>query len=199
MVLEIVGYIGSALVVISMLMSSIIKLRVINTIGSVISCVYAIICGAFPLALMNICLIIINLINLLKLSRAQHPFELVTASPEDGLVQYFLDYYKDDIRHFFPDYSGENGSESTAVMVCREGNPAGILLGKCVNGIFDVQIEYSTPMYRDCSVGKYLYSKLPDMKIRSLQYSQALTDEHRSYLEKMGYQQKDGVWVCIIG
>ena len=67
MVLEVVGYIGSFLVVISMLMSSIVKLRVINTIGSVISGVYAVICGALPLALMNLCLIIINVINLVKL------------------------------------------------------------------------------------------------------------------------------------
>ena len=37
MLLEIWGYIGSILVVVSMLMSSIVKLRVINTIGSVIS------------------------------------------------------------------------------------------------------------------------------------------------------------------
>ena len=197
--LEIFGYIGSALVVISMLMSSIVKLRIINTVGSVISFVYAMLCGAMPLALMNICLIIINLISLLKLSRAQHPFELVTASPEDSLVKYFLNYYKEDIRHFFPGYSEGNDSECTAVMVCREGNPAGILLGKCVNDTFDVVIDYSTPMYRDCSVGKYLYSKLQDMNIHFLKYSQELTDEHRSYLEKMGYQQKDGIWVCNIG
>ena len=67
MILEIIGYIGSFLVVISMLMSSIIKLRVINTIGSVISGIYAVICGALPLALMNLCLIIINVVNLVKL------------------------------------------------------------------------------------------------------------------------------------
>ncbi len=58
--IEIFGYIGSGLVVISMLMSSIVRLRIINTIGSTISAVYAVICGAFPLVLMNACLIVIN-------------------------------------------------------------------------------------------------------------------------------------------
>ncbi len=53
MLIEIFGYIGSILVVVSMLMSSIVKLRAINTIGSVISGIYAVVCGA----LMNICLI----------------------------------------------------------------------------------------------------------------------------------------------
>ena len=83
---EIIGYIGSFLVVISMLMSSIIKLRVINTIGSVISGIYAVICGALPLALMNLCLIIINVVNLVKLLGAKMPYELVEGDAGDSLV-----------------------------------------------------------------------------------------------------------------
>lgn len=67
MFIEIFGYTGSILVVISMLMSSVVKLRLINTIGSVISGTYAVIRGAFPLVLMNACLIIINVYNLYKL------------------------------------------------------------------------------------------------------------------------------------
>ena len=65
--LELFGYLGSFLVVISMLMSSVIKLRVINITGSIISGTYALIIGSFPLALMNICLIIINVYNVYKL------------------------------------------------------------------------------------------------------------------------------------
>ena len=58
--IELFGYLGSTLVVCSMLMASVVKLRVINMIGSVISGIYALIIGSFPLALMNFCLIIIN-------------------------------------------------------------------------------------------------------------------------------------------
>ena len=39
--IELIGYLGSALVVASMLMSSVVKLRVINTIGSGIFAAYA--------------------------------------------------------------------------------------------------------------------------------------------------------------
>ena len=97
MILEIIGYIGSALVVVSMLMSSIVKLRVINTVGSVISMAYAIAVGAFPLALMNICLIVINVYNLIKLLRNKKVYELVKGTPDDSLVKYFLQHYKNDI------------------------------------------------------------------------------------------------------
>ena len=70
-IIEIAGYVGSTLVVVSMLMSSVVKLRVINTIGSVISATYALIIHSYPLALMNICLIIINVYNLMKLLKTK--------------------------------------------------------------------------------------------------------------------------------
>ena len=48
MLIEIFGYIGSVLVVVSLLLSSIVKLRVVNTIGSIVSGIYALIVGALP-------------------------------------------------------------------------------------------------------------------------------------------------------
>ena len=64
--LEIFGYIGTILVIISMMMSSIIKLRFINISGSIISTIYSIINGVWPIVVMNICLIIINTYHLIK-------------------------------------------------------------------------------------------------------------------------------------
>ena len=85
--LEIFGYIGSALVVVSLLMASVVKLRIINTLGSVISGTYALIIGSFPLALMNISLIIINLYYLYKLLKTKQQFEIVKATGDDAMVK----------------------------------------------------------------------------------------------------------------
>ena len=64
--LEIFGYIGTALVIISMMMKSINRLRIFNIAGSVISTVYSIIAGAWPIVVMNVSLIAINSYHLLK-------------------------------------------------------------------------------------------------------------------------------------
>ena len=198
MILETVGYIGSFLVVISMLMSSIVKLRVINTIGSVISGIYAVICGALPLALMNLCLIIINVINLVKLLGKKMPYTLVSGSPEDSLVKYFLDYYKDDIKVFFPAFAGTVEGNNAAFVTCCEGTPVGLLLGKKQGDTLDLVVDYTTPAYRDCSAGKYLHGKLPENGVHTLRFNQPLTDMHRDYLEKMGYTQEDGEWLLAL-
>ena len=198
MVLEIIGYIGSFLVVISMLMSSIIKLRVINTIGSVISGIYAVICGALPLALMNLCLIIINVINLVKLLGKKMPYELVEGNTGDSLVRYFLDYYKDDIKSFFPDFSGDAAAHDAAFITCCDGTPVGLLLRDRTGDSIDLAVDYTTPAYRDCSAGKFLHATLPNSGVRMLRFTRTLTDEHKEYLQKMGYTQKDGAWLLAL-
>lgn len=64
--LEIFGYIGTALVVISMMMTSVTKLRIFNMSGSVISAIYAGICGTWPIVVLNISLFLINGFHLIR-------------------------------------------------------------------------------------------------------------------------------------
>ena len=196
MILEIVGYIGSALVVVSMLMSSIVKLRVINTVGSIISGVYAVLCGALPLALMNACLITINLINLWKLSRKKEEiYEMVEAAGGDTLLTRFLDHYKEDIQVFFPDYKPEDTTAQTAFVVLKEGAPVGVLMGDVSDGALDIAIDYSTPAYRDCSVGSFLHQQLPGQGVHTLKFTKTVAEGHETYLKKMGYVAEGSEWV----
>ena len=67
--IEMIGYLGSILVLVSMLMSSVVKLRVINTIGSGIFAAYALMIHSYPTALMNGALVGINIYNLVKLNQ----------------------------------------------------------------------------------------------------------------------------------
>ena len=93
-IIEVTGYMGSFLVVLSMLMSSIVKLRMINTVGCCISATYALIIHSYPLALMNICLIAINIYNLIKLLKTEQHYSLVCIDTKNPLLGYFLNFYK---------------------------------------------------------------------------------------------------------
>ena len=64
--LEIFGYIGTVLVILSMTMKSINKLRAVNIAGGTISTIYSAIISAWPIVIMNICLISINSYHLVK-------------------------------------------------------------------------------------------------------------------------------------
>lgn len=68
--LEIFGYIGTALVLMSMMMNSLTKLRLFNIAGSVISMIYAVFCSAWPVVFLNFGMIVINVIQLIRNARA---------------------------------------------------------------------------------------------------------------------------------
>ena len=105
LILELIGYLGSLLVIISMLMTSVVKLRIINTIGSVIFCAYALAIHSYPTAAMQVCLIVINIINLYKLNNTKKEYSAVEAKSDDGFLSHFLSANKEDIQKFFPDFS----------------------------------------------------------------------------------------------
>lgn len=53
MIVELIGYAGSALVLVSFLMSSVVKLRVINMIGGMVFGTYAVMIRSYPTAIMQ--------------------------------------------------------------------------------------------------------------------------------------------------
>ena len=61
------------------------------------------------------------------------------------------------------------------------------------DGTLEVLLDYSTPAYRDCSVGEYLYSKLQKQGIRKLVFS-GNEESHEAYLRKMGFVRENGVY-----
>ena len=189
--IELIGYLGSTLVVVSMLMTSVMKLRIINTIGSVIFAIYALIIRSYPTALMNFCLVSINVYQMIRLRDTARQYELVKLSASDGYLSYFLKAYREDIHKFFPRFTADVEADTEAWLVNCDHTPAGVLLGKRVGEDMTVTLDYSTPAYRDCSVGTYLYDKLREAGIKRL-ICAADTSEHQEYLARMGFVKDEG-------
>lgn len=195
MLIELFGYLGSVLVVVSMLMSSVIKLRVINTIGSTVSGTYALIIGSFPLALMNGCLIIINVYNLYKLLKYENHYDLVEGAEGDAFLNYVMNHYKEDIKVYFPEFKLGETKFDVAYIICRDTVPAGVSLGRMTDKTtMEIVLDYSTPTYRDCSVGAYLYTALQKKGIKKVSYK-GKEERHIPYLHKMGFVQADGEYI----
>lgn len=191
MIIELVGYVGSALVLVSFLMSSVIRLRVINTIGAVIYVIYAMIIHSYPTALMNVVLVGINIYYLVQLKKDDRHFELVEGKTDEHFLAHFLKYYKEDMKACFPGLDLE-ARGNRAYMVCCDATPAGVLLGNAKeDGTFEVLLDYSTPTYRDCSVGKFLYGKLAESGFKRMVFA-GEPGKHEDYLQKMGFVKEDG-------
>lgn len=189
-VIELIGYLGSILVLVSMLMSSVIKLRIINTVGSIIFTFYAFAIQTYPTAILNVILVGVNIYNIIKLLKSTKQYDLVEVKAEDSFAGYFLEHYKDDIAVYFPEFKNEPELYDVANIVCCNADPAGILLGKKNGEEIEISLDYTTPMYRDCSVGKFLYEKLEEQGIKKLVYKSA-DKKHEEYLKKMGFSKTE--------
>lgn len=100
-VIELTGYLGSILVLISMLMSSVIKLRIINTVGSIIFTFYAFAIQTYPTAILNVILVGVNIYNIVKLLKSTKRYDLVEVKAEDSFTGYFVEHYKKILNFIF--------------------------------------------------------------------------------------------------
>lgn len=188
LILELIGYTGSLLVIVSMLMTSVVKLRIINTIGSVIFCGYALAIHSYPTAAMQVCLIIINIINLYKLNNTKKEYTAVSTNAGDGFLLHFIAENDSDIKKFFPEFSEPQAGDKIYLITCS-GAPAGIFIAKeDADNTLSVKLDYTTPAYRDCSAGKFMLNHLKQLGIRKI-LAETKIPAHEKYLRKMGFSQ----------
>ena len=188
--IELFGYLGSFLVLISFLMTSVVKLRVINTIGSLIFMTYAVIIKSYPTAVMNFCLVLINLHYLWKMSKMGKEYELVKVNADDRYMDYFLESHYNDIKLCFPGISFDFEDANRFYMIVCSGTPVGLTIGQENNGVMDILLDYSIPEYRDFTIGKFLVTRLPSEGISKLVY-RGPDENHQKYLDNIGYTKTE--------
>lgn len=206
MIIEGIGYFGSALVVISMLMTSVKWLRIVNSIGSAIFAGYAIMIHSYPTAIMNIVLLIINIYNLVKLHKESKNYNVIECMKSESIVQLYLKSNLEDIRKFFPSFDvdmvdvGETAFADSCekairgFLVCAGSMPVGIMTGIRENETtFAIELDYSIPSYRDCSVGTYLLGYLKAQQGICEVVFRNPSEGHVGYLDRVGYvKSEDG-------
>ena len=190
LLIELFGYLGSFLVLISFLMTSVFKLRVINTIGSVIFMTYALIIKSYPTAVMNFCLVLINLRFLWKMRRGSKEYEFIKVNGDDKYLHHLLDKYYSDIKVCFPGINIDLENANRFYIIGHEGKPVGITLGHKEDSEMEILLDYSIPEYRDFSIGQFLISKLPNEGIYTLTYN-GPDKNHTAYLNSLGFQKTE--------
>lgn len=189
--IEAFGYLGSALVVVSMLMTSVRRLRIINMIGSIIFAIYALIIRSYPTALMNFFLVGINIYHLIKLRNVSTNYSLTEVNPTDRFLEMLISDNRADIEHYFPEYFQNEPEGARAFIIMHNNEVAGFTVAKQLkDNALDLCLDYTTPAYRDCSVGLYEYDELRKRGIKTFIYS-GTNPEHIEYVQKVGFRKND--------
>lgn len=203
LVLEWIGYLASAIVLVSLLMRSVRKLRLINLFGSLLFAVYGFMIGAVPVGLMNTGIVLINLFYLWQMVHKKDYFTLIEASMDTDYYAYFMAYHKDDIQRYINIPADLDETPTLKYYVLRNTAIAGIIVMQPEDHkTYRVMIDYAIPTYRDFKLGRYVFESQKQVfldkgieRLTSLPGKKA----HERYLQRMGFiQNKQGIYSFVL-
>lgn len=194
-IVQVVGYIASVLLAISLLVTNDFKFRWLNTFGCISFVIYGILINALPIILTNSILLVINLFYLIRIYRTKENFDLLEIKRDDKLVNKFLSFYHDDIKYYFPDFKLNDLDGGICFVVLRDIVIANIFAANIFeNGKAFVTINYTVPKYRDYKVGKFIFEKekkyLVSKGIKTIMYKDIARKDHEKFLGIMGFKKE---------
>lgn len=193
--LEVVGWFGSAVLVLSLLQTRVMRFRVLNAAASAVLVVYNAAIQVWPMVGLNVVLVGINLVIIWRLLRHRHDARAYDAVPigvREPFLRRLLERHAEDIARFNPPperllavaehaFVVSTGDEVVGVVLSREGeDPAEQ----------QVVLDYVLPAYRDFTPGEFVFrpdGPFAQIGARRVVASPAMEASER-YLEAVGFR-----------
>ncbi len=200
--LEIIGWVGSGLVIVSLTLSRVLRFRILNLAGAALAVVYNVALAIWPFAVMNLVIAAIDVYWLRRLLSERHDptaYSVVEVDPDDAYLAHVIDVHLDDIRQFQPSYAAPTGdSRRWAFLVQREAETVGAIVLRDVGlGNAVVELDYVTPRFRDFTPGEFVYRRsgvFQEHGVRRLVADPELASQ-AAYLRRMGFRDEAGAWI----
>ena len=193
--LDLLGWGGSALLVYSLLQSSVLRLRALNLVACVILIVFNAALGVWPMVGMNTVLVGINAWFIAQMLRQRHDdtvFEVIEVLPGDGFLRHVLRVHATDIASFNPGFAHDpDATDRGAFLVQKGDETVGVVLLRFGDGVAHVELDYVTPRYRDFSPGEFVWRRsrlLSDHGVRRVVTRPGMVD---AYYDRLGFR-RDG-------
>ena len=195
---ELIGYLGSILVAISLMMKSLLRLRVINLFGALFFTIYGVLLSAYPVAVLNGIIVCIDLYYLFQMWRQKDFFTFLEVSPEGSYLNAFVQFYREDILEIIPTYTRTTGNDVLCFFILRNMMPAGLFIARMRDDEAQIHLDYVIPNYRDFKVGRFIFEEnaafFRERGIRRF-VSEGGSPIHRKYLEKMEFVHRGNMYV----
>ena len=178
-------------------MSSVKKLRWINLFGSLTFVIYGFLIKAYPIAILNICTVAINIYFLVKMANTKSYFKILEIDKKSNYFDYFLELHKEDLSRFIDIDKIDIETADLRFYILRDIIPAGVFSGKRYDDhTLLIELDYVSPPYRDFSFGKYLYNQEKSLFLNK-GYNRLITftdnKVHMDYLLKMGFHRNEAL------
>ncbi len=198
--LHYIGYIASVIIVLSMMMSSIIKFRWINLIGATLFSIYGFSIGAIPVGALNSIIVLVDIYYLLQMYSKKEVFEILEIKAKSRYLVRFLSFHNTSIQKICPGFSYQPDKNTVSFFILRNMAVAGLFLAhhKEDKTILHVGLDYVLPEYKDFKNGQYVYFQLKE-KFMAAGYTRIIAEGNNEryfkYLKKLGFTEvSNGVY-----
>lgn len=197
---QIIGWVGSALLVASLLQTRLMRLRVLNLTACLILVAFNAALSVWPMVGMNIVLSAINIFFIVKMLRERHDarvYDAVRMSVDEPFLRALLTRHREDIAAFNPGLPADPTAEAEHAFVVSAGDEVvGVVLSRAGRAPDEQQvvIDYVLPPYRDFTPGEFVFR--PDGPFAALGTRRVVANAgmaaSEKYLETVGFVEEDG-------
>jgi hypothetical protein len=196
---EIVGYAGTVLVGLSLMMANIRRLRWVNLFGAATLAVYGLLIQAWPVVTLNGFIVVVDAFYLIKLARERDVFSFFEVPSSMPFLREFLRFYRADIESFAPGFDLDRHRQSQVRLILRNMLPVGLFVcGPSASGEAEIHLDYVVPGYRDFKGARFVYSadheRLRAAGLHTF-VATATVPAQRRYFRRVGFvQDLDQPW-----
>ena len=189
-VVEAVGWIGSAVLIVSLLQTRVMRFRVLNLSASAVLVFYNAVLAVWPMVAMNAVLVGINLFFIARLTRRRHDsraYDVVPIAADEPFLRHLLQRHTEDIVAFNPDLRGRAPDEVAAsarhaFLVSSGDEVVGVVLTREGSAPDEQQVvlDYVLPAHRD-------FTPFASLGTRRVVASPGMTASEK-YLDAVGFR-----------
>lgn len=201
--LQWVGYAASAVIAISLAISSIVKFRWLNLAGALVFSIYGFLIGAIPVGILNGIIAIVDVYYLVIIYGKKEIFEILEIRPENKYLIRFIEFHNEEIQRFFPGFTYKPDMNTVSFFILRNMSVAGLYLAhREDDNVLKVGLDYVIPEYRDFKNGKYVYLRLKHKFIVAgftSVMAEGRSAKYIKYLKKLGFKEdSNGMFVRVL-
>src|SRR5262249_49866466 len=141
----------------------------------------------------NAFIVATNLYYLRQMATQKDYFSLLSASEQPGLRDKFLEFHREDIARYFPDFQREVSPGTESVFVLRNLMPVGLFMYESkADGVVEIKLDYVVPHFRDLKNAHFVFSaKASELRHQGFRtfIARSTIATHQSYLRKVGFRQ----------
>ncbi len=192
-ILSWIGYLASVIIVISMMMSSIIKFRWVNLAGALLFSIYGFLIHAIPVGVLNGIIVLVDAYYLWLIYSKKETFEILEVNADSEYLKRFLRYHNTRIQSYCPGFNYIPDENKVCFFILRNMAVAGFFLAHRTNqSTLNVDLDYVLPEYKDFKNGKFIYFQLKDRFVEAgfnHVVAEGNNQRYFNYLKKLGFTE----------